>query len=266
MEHLVCSSVKELMVDYLRSMTDASQVDDDCVVTLPITTFDQRWVEVSIKQRSPGQYIVDDGGKAWDELFVQGVPLTENTSSKFTAIASKFGVDFEKGRFRVGCNLELLQHSIWTIGQCSALAASELIDHKPSAEKDLKKAVGGIVTDWSGSVGFSLQFDRTARGRYADHKFDFVATDLANTIAINVLAPSSGGLGRAERYGYQALDLENTPEGSWKKVAVLSRPEYWSYDARMLVKKFATRVVDYQNPQNAREPIFTCLNELTNVA
>jgi hypothetical protein len=266
MEHLVCSSVKELMVDYLRSMTEASQEDGDCVVTLPISTFDQRWVDVSIQQRSPGNFVVDDSGKAWDELFAQGVAMTEVTSAKFASIANRFGVEFVKGRFRVICNHEYLQHSIWTIGQCSSLAMSELISHRPSVEKDLKKAVGGIITDWGIGAGFRVQPDRMAVGKTAEHIFDFVASDTGRVIAVNILAPGSGGLARAKQYGFQSFDLDSSPEAHWKKMAVLSRPEEWSYDARALVKRFAQSVVDFHNRQNDLEPIQKSLEELKKAA
>ena len=266
MQPLVCSSVKELMVDYLRSMTDVSQDEGDCIVTLPISTFDQRWVEVSVQQRSPGHFIVDDTGKAWDELFSQGVAMTDVISAKFSGIANRFGVDFAKGRFRVGCGFELLQHSIWSIGQCSALAMSELISHRPSVEKDLKKAVGGIITDWSIGAGFRVQTDKVAAGRTTDHTFDYVAIDTSNVIAVNILAPGSGWLARAQRYGFQSLDLETTREGRWKKLAILSRPDDWSYDARALVKKFAQSVVDFHNPQSDRDTVQLSLEELRRAA
>jgi len=266
MEPPVCSSVKELMAEYLRSMTDVCQVDDECIVTLPINTFDQRWVDISVQQRSPGYFIVDDSGKAWDELFSQGVAMTEVVSSKFSIIANRFGVEFVKGRFRVGCTPELLQHSIWTIGQCSSLAMSELISHRPSIEKDMKKAVGGIITDWGIGSGFRVRSDQIVTGRVSEHTFDYVAMDQGNVIAVNILAPGSGGLGRAQRYGYQAFDLENTPEGRWKKMAILSRPEDWSNEARRLVERFARKVVDFHNPQNDREPISASLDELRKAA
>lgn len=266
MAQLGCSSVKQSMIDYLRSMTEASQEDEDCIVTLPIVTFDQRWVDVCVTERSPGNFVVDDSGKAWDELFTQGVAMTDVVSSHFTAIANRFGVDFAKGRFRVGCNLELLQHSIWTIGQCSSLAMSELISHRPSIEKDLKKAVGGIIRDWSIGSGFRVQADRVVEGEKTEHTFDFVAAEDANVIAINILNPGAGGLARAQRYGFQSLDLRPSPADKWKKMAILARPDEWSNDARNLVKKLAQSVVDYRNPQNDREAIQMSLEELRRVA
>jgi hypothetical protein len=247
-------------------MTETSQSEEDCIITLPIVTFDQRWVDVCVTERSPGMFIVDDSGRAWDELFSHGVAMTDVLSSRFTTIANRFGVDFVKGRFRVGCGPELLQHSIWTIGQCSSLAMSELISHRPSVEKDLKKAVGGIIKDWSISSGYRVQADQVATGEKTEHTFDFVATDLTSTIAVNILNPSSGGLARAERYGFQSLDLKNSPASRWKKLAILSRPDEWSYDARNLVNKLAQGVVDYRNPQNDREPIQISLEELRKVA
>lgn len=262
MEQLVCSSVKELIVDYVRSMTDASQIDGECVITLPLNTFDQRWVEVSVMQRSPNYYIVDDSGKAWDELLTQGVAMTDVVRAKFQTIAERFGVEFAKGRLRVGCTFELLQNSIWAVGQCSSLAMSELISHRAAVEKDTRKAVGGIIQDWSLSAGFRVQSDTTVTGRVSQHTFDFVALDEGNVIAVNILAPGSGGKARAERYGFQSFDLENTPEGRWKKMAILSRPDEWSFEARNLIKRFAGKVVDFHNPQNDREPISASLDEL----
>jgi hypothetical protein len=263
MEQLACSSVKESMIDYLRAFTDASQVSDEtCVLTLPISTFDQRWVEVSIEQRSPDYFVVDDSGRAWDELYVHGVSMTDTADSKLSSIASKFGVRFEKGRFKIGCKIDSLQHSIWAIGQCSALAMGGLIDHVPTADKELKKSVGSIVRDWGNEFGFRVKRDEVVHGTNSPHKFDFVAEDYSNGIALNVLSPTSGAYGRAERYAYQALDLAKTRYAQWKQVAVLSRPLDWSYDARDLLEKFAAKLVDFHNPQNDRESLYRALDEL----
>jgi hypothetical protein len=266
MEKPVCSSVKELIVEYLRSMTDVSHVDDECIVTLPITTFDQRWVDVSVIERSPGYFVVDDSGKAWDELYSQGIAMTDVVESRFAAIAHRFGVEFQKGRLRVGCPQELLQHSIWSVGQCSALAMNELIGHKPITEKDTKKAIGGIISDWGLTAGFRVQLDRRVTGKTYQHTFDFVAADDSNIIAVNILAPGSGALARAKSYGFQNLDLANAPEGKWKKMAILSRPDEWTFDARQLVETFANRVVEYHNPQNDREPLSRSLDDLRKAA
>ncbi len=268
MEQLACSSVKESMIDYLRTFTDASRVaDDSCVLTLPISTFDQRWVEVSILERSPGYFVVDDSGRAWDELYVQGVSMTDTVDSKFASIALKFGVQFEKGRFKAGCQIDELQQSIWAIGQCSALAMGGLIDHVPSIDKELKKSVGAIIRDWSVEFGFRVKPDEVVSGKNSKHKFDFVAESFSKEIAVNLLTPTSGGaLGRAERYAYQTLDLDGTPYSQWKQVAVLSRPRDWSYDARALLKKFAGKLVDFHNPQNDRESLYRALDELREAA
>jgi hypothetical protein len=89
---------------------------------------------------------------------------------------------------------------------------------------------------------------------------------MSRTIAVNVLAPTSGGFGRAERYGYQALDLKNTPEGQWKKMAILTSPDRWSGDARNLISRLADKIIDFRNPSHARDPILNSLEELRNVA
>lgn len=262
MEQAACSSIKDSMIEYFRSMTDVIQLDQECVVTLPLNTFDDRWVDISVKERSPGYFIVDDSGRAWDELFVQGVSLTDVLASRLAAIAKRFGIHFEKRRFTVGCKLEFLQTSIWTVGQCSSLAMSELIGHKPAVEEDPKRTVGGIITDWGHSRGFQVKPDYVVRGINTPHTFDFIARDDRHGIAVNVLAPTSGGFGRAERYGYQWYDLEKQPESRWKKMAILTRPDSWSQDARNLVNKFADKVIDFTSPKNAREPIIDSLEEL----
>jgi hypothetical protein len=207
--------------------------------------------------------VVDDSGRAWDELYVHSVSMTDTADSKLSSIANKFGVRFEKGRFRVGCKIEGLQHSIWAIGQCSALAMGSLVDHVPTADKELKKSVGSIVRDWSAEFGFRVKPDQTVVGTDSVHKFDFVTEDISKGIALNVLTPTSGGaLGRAERYAYQTLDLKETKYAHWKKMAVLSRPEDWGYDARSLLGKFASKLVDFHNPQNDRESLYPALDEL----
>jgi hypothetical protein len=261
-----CFGLKDHMVEYLRSMTDATQLEEECVVTLPINTFDNRWVDVSVRERAPGFFVVSDSGKAWDELFVQGISLTENVAAKFATIASRFGIHFDNGRFEVATKQELLQHSIWTVGQCSSLAMSELISHKPVAEEDPKRDIGGVISNWGSRFGFVTQTNIKVRGLTADHTFDFVATDMSTHIAVNLLAPSSGGLGSAERYGFQSLDLKDTSEGRWRKMAILSRPERWSAEARNLIKKHADKVIDFQNIQSSRSPIITSLDDLRKVA
>jgi hypothetical protein len=102
-----------------------------------------------------------------------------------------------------------------------------------------------------------------AKGRTAQHTFDSVTKSGELTIAINVLLPGSGALGRAQRYGYQSLDPEGRPEQEWKKMAILARPETWSAEAKRLVSDFAAKIVDFSNPKMAREPIRKSLEELS---
>jgi hypothetical protein len=164
-------------------------------------------------------------------------------------IANKYAVDLDDdGRFLVGCKADHLQHSIWAVAHCSSLVMSELLRHKPSIEDEaVRSAVGGIITSWGSDRRVRVQKNVSAQGETAQHSFDFIADDGTSKIAVNVLNPGQSSIGRAQRYGFQGLDLRNS-HSSFRNLAVLAHPEVWSPAAKSLVTKMANRTIEYSAP------------------
>jgi hypothetical protein len=267
MKQLECSSLKDSLLSYLSGMTDVSQDGDDCIVTVPINTFDNRWVDVAVEDKGSDFFLVHDSGKAADELFLQGMTFSDTRTGVFHLIANRYGVQFEEGRFIVGCKRDLLQHSVWTIAQCSSLVMSELLRHRPSAdEESVKSAVGQILTSWGRNRSVRIEPSFKTNGKIAQHTFDFLATDINSIVAVNVLNPSAGALGRAERYGYQSLDLQGTRAESWKKLAVIANPHVWSAEARRIVNKCASKTVDFVSSKDSQQYIVNTVEEMIKAA
>lgn len=263
MKQAECSSIKENLLTYLSDMTEVVSSGKECIVTVPFQTYDERWVDVAVEDKGNDFFVVHDGGKSADELFLQGVPATETRSKVFQSIASRFGVQCENGRFMVGCKRDLLQHSIWTVANCSSLAMSELLRHKVALDEEpVKSAVGSIITSWGTDKGVRVDPGVKTYGKLSLHTFDFVARDLRSTVAINILNPTSGAWGRAERYGYQYFDTRGTSYAAWKRIAVIANRKIWSDEALNLVSKCSDRMVDFVNASGSRDFIVGAVEEM----
>jgi hypothetical protein len=267
MQQADCSSLKDALVTYLSENTEVASSGNDCIITVPMNTLDNRWVDVVVEPRGSDYFHVHDSGKSADELFLQGVSPSEGRTAILQAIASRYAVHLDNGRFLVGCGRDHLQHSIWTIAQCSSLAMAEILRHHPSAEEEsVKSAVGRIVTDWGKQRDYSVRSDVQEKGKIGQHTFDFVTSDSGVTVAINILNPTSGALARAERYGYQSLDLKDTAAGQWKKLAVIANPAAWSAEARRIVGSLAAGVIEFNTPSQSRSSVIDSLDELLKAA
>lgn len=258
-----CSSIKDSFLAHLGNLTDVHDSGGECVVTVPFNTVDNRWVDVIVMERGNDFFLVHDDGRSADELFLQGMSMTDGRISVLQSIAGRYGVNIDDGKFVVGCKRELLNHSIWTVAHCSALATAELLRHRTSAtDEAAKTAVGQILTTWGATQGVRIQRSVPAKGYIAQHNFDFVAEG-ANVVAINVLNPSSGALARAERYGYQELDIRETYAGTWKKLAVLANPGQWSTEAKRIVSDLASKTVEFiPSSESSQSLVIEAVQEL----
>jgi hypothetical protein len=261
MSQATCNSIRDSLLAYLGKQISVHTVDSDCIITVPMNTLDNRWVDVTVEEKSPGFFLVHDSGKASDELFLQGVSISDKKSDIFRTIANRYAVDLDDGRFLVGCKADHLQHSIWAIAHCSSLAMGELLRHKPSVEDEaVRAAVGNIITSWGSERNVRVQKNVSALGQTAQHVFDFIADDGNSKIAVNVLNPGQSSIGRAQRYGFQGLDLRDS-HTSFRNLAVLAHPEVWSESAKSIVGKMANRTVEYSAPL-APVMIYQSLDEL----
>ena len=59
----------------------------------------------------------------------------------------------------------------------------------------------------------------------------------------------------AERFGYIASDLDNTPFAKWPRVAVESRAEAWSAEARKTVRDCADLVIEIPSESTPTAPL-----------
>lgn len=262
MPNPVCSSLRDSLLAYLAEQTAAHEVDGDCVLTVPMNTADNRWVDIVIESRGTDFFVVHDDGKAADELFLQGVPQSDKRGDTLKAIGRRYGVDVDEGRFLVGCTSVHLQHSIWAVAHCSGLAMGELLRHKPNIEDEaVRDAVGGIITNYGLERHIRVQRSVSVKGETAQHSFDFLADNGNRTVAINVLNPGQSSIGRAQRYGFQGLDLRET-YFAYKKLAVLAHPEVWSGEAKRIVSTMANKTIEFTTQSASSLVIVESLDEL----
>lgn len=260
----VCFSIRDSFLAYLSEHTIAHDSDGDCVLTVPINTIDNRWVDVTVEDLANGAYRVHDGGKASDELFLQGVPLSDKKFDVMQLIANKYAVHVDNGRFMIECRADEIQHSISAVAHSSAMAMTELIRHRPSQEDEtVKSEVGRIVYDWGLQHKYRVVSDLEVSGDTTQHKLDFLAADESHHVAVNILNPGQNSLARAQRYGFQGFDLKHN-YATYKNLVVLAHPQLWSQNARGIVDRIANRTVDFSG--TAAEEIFGSMNALINDA
>jgi len=243
-----CDSVRDSLMNYIASTTAVSQVGDSCVATLPIPTVDGRLVDVFIETTLGDYFVIHDGGKAINELILQGLNITDSITQHFDALARRFTISYTDETFKTSVRPNEVKNAILAVGMCSGLAMAQLIGQIPvSTEEPIRDQFGHALRGWA-RKRFKVNDNVTVRGDYAQHRFDFVAyprTSKVPTVAMSVLLPGSNSLAAAERFGFKAADLRsNKKYGSWRKVAVQARSESWSSEAKALLQRCADMVIE----------------------
>jgi hypothetical protein len=250
---LKCHSIKRSLLEYLAGATAVEQVGDSCVATLPIPTVDGRLVDVFIESRMGDYFLVHDGGKALNELILQGVKITPSITEHFEALAARFRVSYAGEMFKMSGKPAEVQSMILAVGMCSGLAVGQLVGHVATlVEEPLREQFGHALRGWA-RKRFKISGDVTVQGGNYQHKFDFVAypkKSQEEAIAMTVLAPGSNPLGTAQRFGFKVLDLQSTPYAKWRRVAVEGRAEQWTPEAKTLIRRFADTVIEI--PQDSK--------------
>ena len=137
MQMATCLTIKQALTQHLVEQIDVSQVRDMCVATLPLHTIDQRWVDVFIEPRATDFYLIHDGGKAVNELILQGMKITPAVEKDFEVLAGRFGISFSEEMFNAGAKMNRLAEMVNAVGMCSALAMTELLESVPAIEDNL---------------------------------------------------------------------------------------------------------------------------------
>jgi len=249
MEILNCSSIKTSLIDFLRTQVEVASFTDRCVITLPIKTLDDRLVDVVVERKLSDFFVVHDAGKTLNELFVQGISITDIKKTHLEAMARQFGVELSGEVFKIGCKIDKLQNAILAISQCSTLAMFELLSHRPEVEEEpLSSRVGRSLKKWQPSFVKSIERHVAIRGKKFPHYFDFVtfAEDEKqhHTTAVKLLPPTYSGTVQAERYAYLVLDIEETFFNAWARLAVVTKVETWPLPALEMVRGLSKEILE----------------------
>lgn len=248
----LCASIKESLIAFLLEGTVSEQVGEVCAITLPMPTVDGRVVGVFIEPRLGDFFLVNDGGKAVNELILQGVKITDSVRDYFDSLAQHFRVSYTDEMFQCAGKRSDLQQMVVSVGVCSSLAMAQLVGHiSVPSEEPAREQFGRALRSWA-RKRFTVSSDVPVRGKHAQHKFDFVASPIRhpkNLIMLSVLSPGSNPLAAAQRFGFKATDLESTPFGQRPKVAVETRAELWSAEAKNIVKNCADLVIELPSDQ-----------------
>ena len=113
------------------------------------------------------------------------------------------------------------------------------------------------LTQWKPRYVREIRKGVTVKGRKARHTFDFVSfpedVDRANTVAVQVLAPSHSRQAQAERYGFLVLDTEQLPPyDRWKRFAIVTKIEEWGDRPLQLVQDLSQETVKLVSGEEER--------------
>lgn len=240
----ICSAIKQALTDHLVSQLTVSQVRDLCIVTLPLPTLDNRWVDVFVEPRAADFFLIHDGGKAVNELILQGLKMTSGIERELTAIAERLHVAFSEEMFQTGAKIGNLGETVSAVGMCSALAMTHLLATARAEEEPIEGQILELLKQWGKKKSVRIQERVKVEGNLKQHQFDFTVTPRKGpTFALSILNPTAGALSAAERFGFKAQDLDGTPAGGWRRIAVEAKSEVWSQEARKLVDRVAHSVI-----------------------
>lgn len=252
MDTLNCLSIKTSLIDYLQKEVEVAAFKDRCVITLPIKTLDDRYVNIFAENKFGDFFLVHDAGKTLNELFVQGISLTDTKRAHLEMMAKQFGAELTQEVFTIGCKLEGLQDAILCISQCATLAMFELLDHRPEIEEEtLSSRVSRSLKKWQPAFITGIERAISIKGTKFPHRFDFViypANDREhNTTAIKLLPPTYSGTVQAERYAYLVLDIEHTPYNIWPRMVVVTKVETWPLPALQMVRGLSQGILEIRS-------------------
>jgi len=244
-----CFTLKESLSVLFANELEVSAIETGCIVTLPVRTVDDRYIDVFVEPVPNSDFVyVHDGGKNTAELFAQGIHSTEGQETLLTGIARRHGAYFQNGRFQIACPNEAAVHNaIFAISQCAALAMVEVVSHEPKIEDEsLTGRVARTLHAWQPSY-VEIHKRYWIKGKTGvDQLFDFVSMPVkggAHTVAVKLLPPSVGPAWQVSRYGFLALDIEGQPESRWPRLAIISKADEWSSKQVDVIRSLSREVI-----------------------
>lgn len=271
MDRINCHSIRDLLVSYFEKHTEVTTAENRCIVSMPLSTLDDRSVEVFVQQTMTDYVVVSDGGKSMSELFSQGIHLTDTQMNFMKSVARHYGATFIGNVFQIGCKVSELQQAVVAISQCAALAMVPVASHRAVIEDEPVSArIARSLNAWKPDY-VDIARRPKVEGHHSVHMFDFVSHARkrdANTVAIKHLPPSFGSHVQAQRYGFLALDGEGMPWNSWKRLAVITKREEWSPADVELVRAFSADVIELETEGEERIEVILPgkMKELTDAA
>ena len=269
MASMNCNLIKESLVGYIKRELEVSTFQNKCVITLPIKTFDDRFVDIVVEEKLSDYYLVHDAGKSLGELFAQGVSLTDTRRKLLGVIAHQFGAELSDGIFTVGCKHSGLQDAVFAISQCATLAMFELAEHRPIVEEEpIAQKISRSLKQWQPRYIREINRGVPMKGHLFPHKFDFVAFSEDEsrhpTCALQNLPPTYSARVQAERYAFLVLDIRDTYFDRWPRLAVLSKIEQWTPDAKNMVSELSTNVLEVRSDEEGQieETLPSFMNQL----
>jgi len=251
MEQTNCLSIRDSLVAFLGQEIQVIESKDGCVLVLPGKTLDDRQNAIFIDQRMPDFFLVHDAGKTTAELHAQGVHITDTREQAFAQMADRLGAVFSNGVFQIGCNRDELYHAILAVGQCESLGMWHLLGHKADfSDEPIRSRVDRGLKAWKAPYETQIGSDIYVSGRHSKHKFEFVSFPKnvpRETIAIKILRPGDDALSKAKEYGYLALDIEKTQYDQWRRLAVMTKADRWTKNAREIVENLSSATVEVES-------------------
>ena len=154
---LNCQTTRESLTRYIASETAVTQIGETCVANLPIPTVDGRLVDVFVETTLGDYFVVHDGGKAINELILQGVKITDSITQHFDALARRFKISYIDEAFKTTVRSNDLQAMILAVGMCSSLAMAQLVGNvSVAAEEPLRERFRHAVRGWAKKNASSL--------------------------------------------------------------------------------------------------------------
>ena len=232
---------------FLDKKVKVREMQDSCIVTLPMETVDKRKVSVVIDSIGD-TFVVHDGGKTLSELFCHGVSMTDTRLSHQIDIAAKHGAHFKNKMIRVVCKREDLERAIFAVAQCSSMAMLDLVSHKARLDDDsVPSKVSGILDLWRpADVQISKNVD--VRTVESDHRLNAVCRASSGVIIGVKVLGSDNPKKNAQQYGYMDLDMTSNDEyRNWARFAIVSGAENWNERTLGVVYRHATKVLEVKS-------------------
>jgi hypothetical protein len=241
-----CLSIKDSILSFVAQNTIVEQMGNMCVATLPIPTVDGRFVDVFIESKIGDYIFVHDGGKAANEMIIQGMDLTESVHRACEQLAHNFGVSWVDETFQSTCKLTQLNRAVMNVAACSSLATFHLVGHEAAAEENpIRGQVGVVLRKWARKRA-TVKDQVTLQGKLDLYAFDFLVRDrsMSSPVAVSVVHPTGGALSAAQRFGFKMEDLRGTQADKWKQLVVEVKSEAWSAKARRIIAEYADGVIE----------------------